>query len=615
MWGERRRKWRCYPPAARKELPTSQFTDISPGPHGWVPQAQSALDELSAVRTLAEAEARFGSARRLSELVLGFPVSGGHATRRVIRAVGQLLRHPLGPAIAAEALSWAASIADAVDASTIENFLELTVTALGTYRPWRLDDRPAALGTVASLSRAAPKRLMLFELWTHSRAHLLAPDADYRRESESTFVDQWGDTYGDLAAWLEETSDGNDPLNVAGLSPAQQRSHIEGASAGRIDRLARYQDLFEMDEAVIGTCLLRSTRNVLTNAACPQELRDRIRHPYDLATLELALRAGIGCFERARVRRMVGQLDGASLRALVAAEPGRILESLRELGLISADQLLHGGLRGFDLQDRPINGAIFGGTDRRQAIELVTELALRHPQADALVWVLDDAPRGAVPPDAARRLVDAGSPQIARSALRHLPLALLTPSDAHCAAECGHAWLAACPGLSAVERPPLPWDCLGQWQGPSGAATRIWYPEQLLQLEGATLTQAQGWGITLPRNADEIRHNAKVMRNCTLGLIDEILEGSTFLVIAHDPEGRRYNVAITREGRRFVVGHINSWANTGREPAWIRPAFTQVLNEGEPYPPWEDQDRPHRPRTPHRDRRRRRAQVARRRRR
>ena len=117
MWGERRRKWRCYPPAARKELPTSQFTDISPGPHGWVPQAQSALDELSAVRTLAEAEARFGSARRLSELVLGFPVSGGHATRRVIRAVGQLLRHPLGPAIAAEALSWAASIADAVDAS------------------------------------------------------------------------------------------------------------------------------------------------------------------------------------------------------------------------------------------------------------------------------------------------------------------------------------------------------------------------------------------------------------------------------------------------------------------------------------------------------------------
>jgi hypothetical protein len=105
------------------------------------------------------------------------------------------------------------------------------------------------------------------------------------------------------------------------------------------------------------------------------------------------------------------------------------------------------------------------------------------------------------------------------------------------------------------------------------------------------------------------------MHNCTSGLIEDILEGSAFLVIVHDPEARRYNVAITREGRHFVVGQINSWANGGIEPAWIRPAFTQYLNESEPCPPWENQDRPHRPRTPHRDRRRRQARIARQRRR
>ena len=80
-------------PDFRKELPLSQLFAICPGPNGWISGAQAALDELATTRTLGEVEVCFGSARRLSELVLGFPVSGGHATRRAIR----VCRTPLVP--------------------------------------------------------------------------------------------------------------------------------------------------------------------------------------------------------------------------------------------------------------------------------------------------------------------------------------------------------------------------------------------------------------------------------------------------------------------------------------------------------------------------------------
>ncbi len=576
------------------------------------------MDELSGARSLAEVEVRFGSARQLTELVLGFPVSGGHATRRAIRAVGRLLQHRLGPSIAAEALTWSASVAVAVDSSVIETFLEFAVEAPGTYRPWPLGKRPVVIEAVQSLSNPSSRRRMVCELWTHTRSRLHDPESDYRRDSESGLFDERSDGCEDLAAWLRGTSSESDSMGVEAMadqSPEQQNHFIEGATEGQIDCLAQREDLFEMDVAVVGRCLLQSTRRTLHNRACPQGLRDRIRHPYDLATLELALLAGPDYFERSRVRRMVAELDAGSFRAVIAAEPTRILESLRELGVLSSDEIASGRLRHLDLQDRGICRALFGNSERQQTIEVVSEVALRHPQGEHLAWLLDDASRGAVSPIAARRLVDLGQPRIAKAAMRHLPLDLLVPSDNECAAVCGDAWLAACPGLTALERPPLPWDRLGPWpNGLQPRAAHVWYPEQLLQLESTYFKQAPGWRISLPRTAEDIRHNAKVMRNCTAGLIEDVLEGSIFLAIVHDPVGRRYNVAITREMGCFVVGDINSWANGGIEPSWIRSAFARQLNELEGFAPWENQASLCRRPTPKRDRRRSRARAARRRR-
>ncbi len=146
----------------------SRLSAICPGPNGWISEAQAALDELATARTLAEVEVRFGSARRLTELVLGFPVSGGHATRRAIRAVGRLLCHRLGPSIAVEALTWAASLSNADDTPTTEALLELAYESPGTYHASRLDNPPACVEVIRSVNRHSRRKQMLFELWTHT---------------------------------------------------------------------------------------------------------------------------------------------------------------------------------------------------------------------------------------------------------------------------------------------------------------------------------------------------------------------------------------------------------------------------------------------------------------
>src|ERR1700722_5296165 len=106
--------------------------------------------------------------------------------------------------------------------------------------------------------------------------------------------------------------------------------------------------------------------------------------------------------------------------------------------------------------------------------------------------------------------------------------------------------------------------------------------------------------------------NARIMRNCTARLVDKIVDGSAFLVVVHDPRGRRYNVAILRDRSRFKVGQVNSWANGGVEPSWIRTAFQSLLDQEEAIPGGDGTPRAERSATTHRDRRRARARSARR---
>lgn len=563
---------------------------------------------------MSEVEARFGTARRVTEQILGFPLSGGHATRRAVRSVGRLLTHRLGPALAAEALTWSATLGPAVETSTIEDFLEVAVHARGAHRPWRLDHAPAALEAVARIPRPARQRRTLGALWQHTRSHLDEPaPSSWPATALAPF--ELDDEIDDLCRWLRESDPEWFPVDIQALlamRPDEQRRVVDRLSDSDIDWLAGREELFSMDENAIGSCLLRATRSTLDNEACPAGLRDRVRRPYDLATLELALRMGSGWSEPGRVRRMLAALDSESLGALVSAIPELTLGAMREVGLLSADELLTGRLRHLDLADPRTRRAVVGQRLVPETIDLVAALAVRHPQGTVLVGTIDEADRGAFSSEVARRLIDQGDPPIATAAMRHLPLDLLVASDREYALACGVAWSASCPGLAGNERPPIPEELLEDWRAGEQSLVRIWYPEPVRQLDGAAFPEAPGWRVSLPVTVDDIRHNAKVMRNCTAELVGDVVEGSLFLVIVHDPSGRRYNVAVVKDGTRFSVGPVNSWANGGIQPAWIRPAFNRRLRDGEPIPWWDELPDPARRSATHRDRRRARASAARR---
>ena len=588
---------------------------ISPGPGGWILNAQQALDDLATPSTLSEVEDHFGTARRVTESVLGYPVSGGHATRRAIRAVGRLLTHRLGPALCAEALTWAASVARTVETSTLETLLELAGDAQGAYRPWRLEYPPPALEAIATLPRAASRRQALLDLWRRSRAALHELDLEYRRDTLPLGFEDGDCGVEDLALWLRTCNDHSDIGSLCDMHPAEQLRLIEAADAEELERIARSERLFDLDVSVVGTCLLQATRTTLDNEACPIELRDRVRHPYDQATLELAVRAGPGYFEAARVRRMLGELGENTWRELVEAEPKKALEVLRTLGFITADELATGRLRHLDLGDRATSLALFGSSLESTTLDVAFDVMVHHPDAGELAWLLDETPIGRLSPEQARYLASTGCAPIAKAALRHLPLARLVPSDWELAVRCGVPWMAACPGRSAVERPTVPARVLEAWRAPASRSRWIWYPTELLDLEDTRFAQAPGWRVSLPRTAADVERNAKVMRNCTATMVADILDGLTFVVVVHDPEGHRYNVEVTRVRTGFVVGQVNSWRNGGIEPSWIRTGFTQRLSGRDESSRWDDDGVPRRSATPRRDRRRTSARVARRRKR
>ena len=434
------------------------------------------------------------------------------------------------------------------------------------------------------------------------------PDLSYRRRTRTGLSEDraWDEGLDDLQRWLTDATSPPavlDPIAMADLDPHDQQALIQAATSADIELLAHCEGLFSLDTAVIGACLLRATRTTLLNRSCPPSLRERVRYPYDVATLELALRAGSGCFERPRVRRMLAELSDDHFTHLLASAPLQLVERLREFELISVDDLVEGRLRSLDLSDPDVVRALFGHVLISTHHRVFTDVLLRHPQSADLIWFLDDSPRGILLPEEARQLIDTGAPEVARAVMRHLPLDWLRPSDEQCARRCGDVWLASCPGLPAVERPSLPMD-LGCPSDAYSSATRIWYPSLVQQLDGASFDEAPNWKVTLPVTIADVQRNARLMRNCTAHLVDQVMEGSVFLVVVHDPQGRRYNVTIVMEDGRFEVSQVNSWANGGVEPSWVRKAFRSRLNQTEERVPWDDEGPTQRPQTTHRDRRR-----------
>jgi hypothetical protein len=102
------------------------------------------------------------------------------------------------------------------------------------------------------------------------------------------------------------------------------------------------------------------------------------------------------------------------------------------------------------------------------------------------------------------------------------------------------------------------------------------------------------------------------MRNCTRGFEPEVRAGRAFVVVVRDPDGRCYKVAVRRHRSGYRVGEINSFANGGHRPAWIRPAFAARLAEPATVVAFTEPPPPARRPTDRRDRRRARASRARR---
>lgn len=612
--------------------------DNPPLPGTWVKPAQEALDTLSTMATIEKVADEFGAARAIAVAVLGAPAAGGSATRPTIWATGHLLTHRLGPALAAEALSWAASVAELVSASAIEEFLTAATESEIVCRPLRLDDRHVLHGHLERCRTDSERRDGLAQLWQSRGDHFRWRQDDVYLSS----FDWSSDSFQEPPCWAIDAPPCSNPdhpicwADSGTAMPGPERptgaevfaSH-DGLSQRRLFDLLGWAEqaevaaddrLFDLDEEVVASCLVDHTATVLANPACPQGLRDRVRYPYDPATLELAIRSGPGHFEVARARHILEDLNEAEHRRYMEQLQLPYLRSLRACGLNTLGELTTGRLAGLDLSDRDTAEAILGTPDDwhwRRLPNHVVDVLVHHPQAADLAWSITGTGRPVIGLDLARRLAREAPVGIAQIALRDLiPVEQLEADDAALALTCGDYWSAQCPGIAAEHRPaariptvyegPIQASWLDLDRRESRLSPRrsanapFVYPEVIETLQRPYLG-APGWTVSLPETPADLAANADAMRNCSSGYWTAIDAGDSFIVVIEDPSGRRYNAAVNRSnsatGPRYRVGEVNSWANRGHAPDWITPAMNARL--ATPFRPLDPPEPPERrPRRP-----------------
>lgn len=594
-------------------------------PGAWVDHAQAALDSLSELTTIDEVAEHFGSARQLVLAVLGSPAAGGHATKPVVRAVGQLLHHQLSPAVAAEALSWAAAVADAVDTTTIEALLRTAADSAVALRPIRLADRHLLADCVSQQRTPTARRAALLDIWRTHRADALCSlhqQFDARESRLSTrppsqhgcgvghyYWDPNTDDEVDVAAWLASLNDPDPSASTryvqtpgtrlrarleSAASADQRRAILVDASSEAIRQLLNHDDLLDLAVDAIEYLLLEFTRQMLASPACPSRLHEVLTAPYDLATLELTLRAGMAHYCRGRIRSMLERLDPATRERFAATIPVEYIVGLRVAGLLSVDMLVN-ELADIDLTNSRnceaalpqhrfqlpeflpdlVDAFTSGRPECRRLIPLVEYIRPRELTAGHLdrlaVDGFPDVQRVAV-----RWIAESSTNSSARVdlAARHAPAALLA----------GGAVVASCPGIPAARRPaaPLGWLAERRWSE-TRSAGRFVYPPTLAALDGVRLPDHPSWRVTLPPDAVALERNARCMANCTAGYRHSTEAGECFILIVDDTSGTtddgnaRINVAVYVRRGRLRIGEINSAGNRYRHPAWMRSSLQQLL--------------------------------------
>lgn len=573
------------------------FTQL-PIPGAWVDRARVVLDQLAAMVSADQVIAEFGSLATVVYETLGHVNSGGAGTKAAVRATGRLFQHRLGPALATEALSWAASVSQHLDPASIATFLESGASAEVVYRPIHLDHRDDLVTCFERQNTEKGKLAALTALWESLHEPMFAMPPSNRLGNSELETDEEHDV-DYLVEWLrahldaksKHEGDAASQLQALPEDPAVQVKLFEELTEVERMRFADFSGLFDLCDEIVGQVLVEFPARVLDNPQCPQALQDRVRYPHDRATLELALSAGAGYYEAAKVRRILASLTSNEHNELLTSMPVPYLRARRRCGLATAHDLIEGPLSNVDLADRSLSEAVlgtYGAWLHRSDIDNLVEVLIHHPQASELTWLARSI---AGSHHRAQELAAKACDEIADVALTYTHGFNLTVDHAQVAIRNGDYWISRCPGIAAMDHPELHLAQeiadleggrqFGQDDDDSDYVINhdvpFSYPEAIWALQGS-YREAPGWEVSLPTNGRELVANANWMGNCTGSYVGNVLAGRAYILIVSAPNGERYNVEIRVTRGRYRVRQINSRYNGEVEPSWVRRAVQDRLH-------------------------------------
>jgi hypothetical protein len=547
---------------------------IEPG--SWVVTAQAALDALGECADLAAVEQRFGSARRLAVATLGFAVSGGHATKPVIRALGRALRHPYGPRVAVAPLALCAAVYDALDDRMVVEVLDAASQVGRTYWvPDLLDLRDEVLAKFEGLERRAwgnwlttwfradplpqPQR----SRWTGSAEREGVRWKVRQLKFGWTRLDQGPDdlavgeeSYEAINAisqewidWVAGWGAGDPDATVeAGVVAARRlrRRVVQGIFVGPceggpvIDRPlepeewdaarwiarrvredegrgllegvdedtypAHYLDLEALPGEVLGVLIRRDVVAATRCRRLPAGLGEHVEFPYDLGTIELALRAHPLVVDEPTLRWRLARLSDDDLIKLAGRAPEHLAEAMAGLGLTEQLRLL-----------------------------------------------MRECPKGE-----------------ARIMAEWIPTDALRVGDAVIIKELAPHRFKQCPGAVLTLVPPkaqvnavtaeFPWLPPGTKLRSLGARPYA-YPQAVEEL--VTSLNRNGCESLLPLGPQELEANGEWMGNCTAAYDRLIRIGLCAILTVVHPSGCHYNVEVRPRGSYgLVIGQIRGRFNS-----------------------------------------------------
>ena len=539
---------------------TVQFRgDITPG--SWVVDAQQALDELAMCTSLEDVVARCGSARRLAVRTLGLPAGGGSATKPVIAALGRLLHHGLGPAVAAEALALASVVSGLISPDGLAEFFTVAAGAQCAHRPIRLDDPCIRVG-IESLP--ARRRLVaVLDLWAQNRTDVTPVE----ESCALSYLDDpltWLFEIMDRASYLASGADVDRFLSVLlRADPVDSVGAVVAAEDSMVRGLARNPALFDLHETVVAAVVRRAPSAVLAHPQCPSILRQRLARPTTIAELDLALQARIVDFDRSCVVGLLAHVEDGVLADLASAHGEWF--ALAVAGALSPRQLHLLWPSGISGPQHVVRHLPIGTVERVAFVDELVNLCPEPTVVDACIRALVPEMSGQHP---------AVSPEmLARWSTR---------LDDRCPARSIVASLRC--DLPGALRPARAMVVAAQIPRTTG---RFVLPVWLDVVDGVELVGRPGWAVQVISSTSELARNAHQMRNCTATYLPSLVAGDSVILVVTAPDGPCFNASLALIDREVRVVEVNAYDNQVEQvPTWLRGSLERLVTASS----WELED-------------------------